>query len=205
MRGTYSSAPRSRVMQKVGMAWRRRSSTARLVSNTRYCLSCTSISCGSPSVRSRISLWATRRLCRKWPAWRKRRAHARGQLAAHAGQARLRLFAVRGVEILEAVVLDVVPAVGVEAVDGELIAQLVHGMRHQRGGLAREVQHRGAGARPPSRWWTGTDPAAATLRGRGCCVPGAGARAGRARAPSADPPSPRWRRRCRGDRPRAAS
>ena len=49
--------------------------------------------------------------------------------------------AIRLVEVLEAVVLDLVTAVGVEAVNGEAVADLVHRVGHQRSRFAREVEH----------------------------------------------------------------
>ena len=72
--------------------------------------------------------------------------HAGRQLAGHAGQTRPRGVVVGRVEVLEAEILHVVPAVGVEAVDGEGIADLAQGVGQQGGGLAGQVEN-GAGVR----------------------------------------------------------
>ena len=69
------------------------------------------------------------------------RAHARGELAAHARQAGLRHFVVGLVEILEAGIFDVVAPVRAETVDREGVADLVDGVGQQHGGLALQVQH----------------------------------------------------------------
>ena len=71
-----------------------------------------------------------------------RRAHAGGQLAGHAGEPGLRRLVPVLVEVLEAVVLDVVAAVRAEAVDGERVADLVDRVGQQHAGLLGEFAHR---------------------------------------------------------------
>jgi hypothetical protein len=68
-------------------------------------------------------------------------SHARGKLARHAGQARLGQVVVGLMEVLETPVVHIVPAIGAEAVDGERVAHLGHGIGQQHAGLPREAQH----------------------------------------------------------------
>ena len=71
------------------------------------------------------------------------RAHARRQLAGHAGKAGLGKIAVRPVEILEAVVTDIVAAVGRETMDRKTVADACHRVGQQHRRFARQIQHRG--------------------------------------------------------------
>ena len=116
-----------------------------------------------------------------------RRAHACGQLSLHACESRPCILAVGFVELLEAVVLDIVTPVRVEAVNGELVAELVHGVRYEHAGLFARDSARWTARSGPSRWSTVTDPATAARRDRGCCARDADARADRAPGRSACP------------------
>ena len=100
------------------------------------------MSAGSPSVMTMQQLLRRALQLQVMAGVADRRAHAGGQLAGHAGQLGLGRFVPVLVEVLEAVVLDVVAAVRAEAVDGEGVADLVDGVGEQHAGLLGEFAHR---------------------------------------------------------------
>ncbi|MDT4828843.1 hypothetical protein FQZ97_622410 [compost metagenome] len=69
-------------------------------------------------------------------------AHAGGQAASHAGEPGLCLVVERFVEILETVVLEIMAAIGSEAMDREGVADAIDGPAQERGGFQGQLQHR---------------------------------------------------------------
>ncbi|MNE33391.1 hypothetical protein D3C80_1270580 [compost metagenome] len=69
-------------------------------------------------------------------------AHAGGQATYHAGEPGLCLVVKRFVEVLETVVLEIMTAIGSEAMDREGIADTIDGPAQECGGLQGQLQHR---------------------------------------------------------------
>ena len=65
-------------------------------------------------------------------------AHARRKLTGHAGKTAFNCIVIGGIEVLYAVVFDIVAAIGIKAMNGERIAYFIKRFGQQRSSITRQ-------------------------------------------------------------------